>query len=71
MLRMMDFHRLGVDVRLERAIVVRQGRQGVFGHGVVLAVVVWMNDRHRGHLQSQWHASKADGTIAVAAVGPL
>ena len=35
-LRVMDLHRLGVDVRLERPVVIRQGRQGVFGHGVVL-----------------------------------
>ena len=36
MFRMMDLHRLGVDVGLERAVVVRERRQGVFGHGVVL-----------------------------------
>ena len=36
MFRMMDLHRFGVDVGLERAVVVRQRRQGVVGHGVVL-----------------------------------
>ena len=35
-LRIMNLHRLGIDVRLERTVVIRQGRQGVFGHGVVL-----------------------------------
>ena len=35
----MDLHRLGVDVRLEGAVVVGQRRQGVFGHGVVLQEV--------------------------------
>ena len=40
-LRVVDLHRLGVDVRLERSVVVRQRRQGVFGHDVVLARCRW------------------------------
>ena len=36
-LAVVNLHGLGVDVRLEGAIIVRQRRQGVFRHGVVLS----------------------------------
>ena len=49
----MDFHRLGIDVGLERAVVIRQRRQGIFRHGVVLKNVVFVDGPNAEHRQSQ------------------